>query len=118
MPIAYTAVQPASKGFDLYLVDANISQGEDVVKKYGTDQLMMIRSKKDPTKEVAICFTNGTPTGAADTATNNIPRASLAFNIKASGDGACANDKAHYAKTVEGVAATEKWAPVTNGEDA
>jgi len=118
MPIAYTAVQPASKGFDLYIVDANLSQGEDVVAKYGTDQLLMIRSKKDPTKEVALCFTYGKPLGSADTATNNIPRASLAFNVKATGSEACANDKAHYAKTVEGVAGTEKWAPITNGEDA
>jgi len=78
----------------------------------------MIRSKKDPSKEVALCFTYGKPLGSADTATNNIPRASLAFNVLGSGDDACANKKAHYAKTVEGVAGTEKWAPITNEADA
>jgi len=115
MPIAYTAVQPASGGFDLYIVDANLSQGEDVVAKYGTDQLLMIRSKKDPTKEVALCFSNGVPLGTNDTATNNIPRASLAFNIDVD---TIAQNTALYSKTTEGVAGTEKWAPVSNGSPA
>lgn len=120
MPIAYTAVQPATSGFDLYIVDANSSQGEDVVAKYGTDQLLMIRSKKQPGLEVALCFTNGTPTGTNDTSTVQIPRCSLAFNIKAtSGDSThCANDRAQFSKTVQGAAGTEKWAPVTNENDA
>lgn len=115
MPIAYTAVLPATGGFDLYIVDANSSQGEDVVAKYGTDQLLMIRSKKQPGLEVALCFSNGVPLGSNDTASIGIPRASLAFDINSA---TIANDAAHYSKTVQGAENTEKWAPITNEADA
>jgi len=114
MPIAYSDL-PATGGFDLYIVDANNSQGEPVVSKYGTDQLLMIRSKKDPSLEAAICFSNGVPLGSGDTADNNIPHGSLAINVdKTTGT----NDALLYGKTVEGVAGTEKWAPFTNEADA
>jgi len=85
----YTALADEGIGPQCYLVDANTNVGEDFATKYGSRDIMLMRSKRH-TREVGFGFSNG-PVVVADVASDEdyglMPNGTLIFNGEGSPTG-------------------------------